>query len=601
MPIRYINGNRIYYAVIAGAREVTRNKTQINKINVFPVYDSDTGNNMAATFNYIVDTVDPSRHAFETIHSLADASLSGARGNSGIIMAQFINGLSMDIGRQERLSTKAFGKSVVRAVPYAYSAVTNPVEGTLLTVLKDWAEAVRGLSEETSDFGHLLVESVKHARQSLKETPEKLLLLKDAAVVDAGALGFVLFLEGVARLLQTGNLRAIRRDTAPPVAFEEPLAGITGDIDLRYCSEALITGSGIDHSRIRHACEKHGDSLIIAGTEQKAKVHIHTNHPQEFFFELLDHGTIIDQKVDDMLKQYQAVHQRNSDIALITDSIADLPQEILDRYQVYTVPVNLEIDGSNFLDKVSVKPGQIFSILDSVNEYPTSSQPSFNVVQRHLSFIGDHYESMIAITVSKELSGTWNVFSSVAETLREKGKTISVINSRTNSGAQGLLVLKAARMIAEGRGHDEIVRDIEQSIPDTKIFVSVATFKYMVRGGRVSPMKGFFANLFNFKPIVSLDEEGRGKAFANALSRKTNTRKIIKIVKQIQDEKPISNYCIVHAGALEKAETYRHLFTELLKKEPEYITEISPIVALNAGLGAVAVCIMSDQGGPGKV
>ena len=595
MAINYINGKRIYYAFLAGAREVTRNKADINKINVFPVYDSDTGNNMAATLNYIVDTVSPSRYASETIHSLADASLSGARGNSGIIMAQFINGLSKDIGRQKRLSTEDFGRSVVRAVPYAYSAVTNPVEGTMLTVLKDWAEAVHKLSKETNDFIHMLVESIKHAQQSLKETPEKLLLLKDAAVVDAGALGFVLFLEGVARLMQTGNLKAILRDKAPPVTFEEPLEGITGDIDLRYCSEALITGSEIDHSRIRQTVGKHGDSLIIAGTEQKTKIHIHTNHPEEFFFELLDHGTIIEQKVDDMLKQYQAVHQRNSNIALVTDSIADLPQEILDQYQVHMVPINLEIEGSNFLDKVSVKPGQIFSILDSINEYPTSSQPSFKAVQQHLSFIGNHYESVIAITVSKELSGTWNVFNSVAETLREKGKKISVINSKTNSGAQGLLVLKAARMIAEGRGHDEIVCDIEQNIPDTKIFVSVATFKYMVRGGRVSPMKGFIANLLNFKPIVSLDEEGRGKAFANALSRKANTLKILNIVKEIQDERPISNYCIVHAGAPEKAETYKDLFTELLNKEPEFITEISPIVALNAGLGAVAVCIMSDQ------
>lgn len=476
MPIRYINGKRIYYAVLAGAREVTRNRTQINKINVFPVYDSDTGNNMAATLNYIVDTVNPSRYAFETIHSLADASLSGARGNSGIIMAQFINGLSVDIGRQERLSTKAFGRSVVRAVPYAYSAVTNPVEGTLLTVLKDWAGAVQRLSEETNDFVHMLGESVKHAQQSLKETPEKLLLLKDAAVVDAGALGFVLFLEGVARLMQTGDLREILRDKAPPVGFEEPLEGITGDIDLRYCSEALITGSEIDHSRMRQACEQHGDSLIIAGTERKAKVHIHTNHPEDFFFELLDHGTIVDQKVDDMLRQYQAVHQRISNIALVTDSIADLPRDILDQYQVHMVPINLEIDGSNFLDKVSVRPSQIFSILDSVDEYPTSSQPSYNAAQQHLSFICNHYESVIAITVSKELSGTWNVLNSVAETLRERGKKISVINSKTNSGAQGLLVLKAARMIVEGRGHDEIVRDIEQSIPDTKIFVSVATF-----------------------------------------------------------------------------------------------------------------------------
>ncbi len=595
MAINYINGERIYYAVLAGAREVARCKDHLNRINVFPVFDSDTGNNMAATFNYMVDTVNPSRCAAETVRSLADASLSGARGNSGIIMAQFLNGLSREIGEQKRLSTQAFGKTVMRAVPYAYNAVSNPVEGTMLTVIKDWADAVHKLGRETNDFVNMLQKSVERARQSLKETPEKLKVLKDAAVVDAGAQGFVLFLEGMTRLMQSGNLKHLLRDTAPVLAIEEPIEGISGEITLRYCSEALITGRDLDHDQIRLAVEGLGDSLIVAGTAQKAKLHIHTNHPEDFFFKLMDYGTIVDQKVDDMLKQYQVVHQRRSNIALITDSIADLPDEILDRYQVHLVPVNLTIEGSNFLDKVSVKPGQIYSILDQVKDYPTSSQPSFNSVQQHLSFIAGHYDSVIAITVSEALSGTYNVFESVAAGLREEGKKITVINSKTNSGAQGLLVLKAARMIAGGAEHDEVVRAVEAVIPDTRIFVSLATFKYMVRGGRVSPMKGLVANLLNFKPIVSLDEEGRGVAFANALSRRANTKKIVEIIRKIHAEKPIESYCIVHAGAEEKAASYRELFSKLLQKEPEYVVEISPIVALNAGLGAVAVSVLSEQ------
>ena len=108
-------------------------------------------------------------------------------------------------------------------------------------------------------------------------------------------------------------------------------------------------------------------------------------------------------------------------------------------------------------------------------------------------------------------------------------------------------------------------------------------------------MKGLVANLLNFKPIVSLDENGRAISFANALSRKANTKKIVSIVDEINKNKPIGSYCIVHAKAPDKAKEYENIFTALLGKKPEYIEEISPIVALNAGIGAIAVCIMPEK------
>ncbi len=605
MSITTISGGHIYYSFLAGAREVARNKKMLNRINVFPVFDSDTGNNMSATLNYMVDAVRPSRDAGEIVRSLADASLSGARGNSGLILAQFINGLSEEIGARSRLTARDFGSSVLQAVPYAYSAVSTPVEGTILTVLKDWAQMVYRLGEECSDFTQILVSSLQEARDSLRQTPDQLKVLKDAEVVDAGAQGFVLFLEGVAGLLKTGRLKSLLLERRPgqqdlqaglPVteSLEPPAGPGGGEVALRYCSEALLTGKGMDHERIRGSVAHLGDSLILAGTPEKTKIHMHTDQPEEFFFELAGQGTIVNQKVDDMLKQYQVVHQRKHDIALLTDSIADLPQEIIDAHQIHVIPINLEIEGSVFLDKLSIKPGQIYAILDNVAEYPTSAQPTLKAVQEQLSFLCSHYSSVIMIAVSKELSGTWNVFNSAAEALRREGNNISVINSRLNSGAQGLLVLKAAELIAAGREHEEIVRIIEDIIPGTKIYVSVATFKYMVRGGRVSPMKGLIANLLNFKPIVSLDEEGRGTAFANALTRRSNTKKIMRIVQTLKEEDRLSRYCIVHAGAADQAAAYRESITRIVGQEPEYVVEISPIVALSAGLGAVAVCTMAE-------
>ncbi len=593
--LAYINGEHFYYAFVAGSNEVSRYRDFLNKINVFPVFDSDTGNNLAQTLNYIVDSVQPQKSLGETVRSLANASLSGAVGNSGIILAQFINGLAREIGEVSSLTPEDFGDKVRRAVPYAYKAVARPVEGTMLTVLREWSEALKKAAEETGDIMKMFKNSLDQARVSLQETTDKIKVLKEALVVDAGAQGFVFFLEGVARLVETGNIRSLLRQKAPDLAIEEPWAGVSGEINLRYCSEALLKGEDLDHEELREKLEPSGDSLIIAGTGEKVKIHLHTNKPDEFFFQLRDYGTIIHQKVDDMQRQYQVAHERQNKIALITDSIADIPQETIDRHQIHLIPINLIIEGSTFLDKVSIKPDQIYSILDQVKEYPTSSQPPLKTVEKMLNFLSQYYESIIVVSVSKELSGTWNVFSRAAQPLQKQGKKISIINSRLNSGAQGLLVQKAAQLIEKELEHEEIVEILEEKIKQTSIFVSVATFKYMVRGGRVSPMKGLLGKVLNLKPIVSLDEEGRGTAFARSFSRRGSTKKIVDIIKGIKEKSPVESYCIVHAGAPEKAQSYRDIFSRMLGKEPDYVVEISPIVALSAGLGAVAVAVMTGE------
>ncbi|MFO8192425.1 MAG: DegV family protein [Bacillota bacterium] len=596
MSISYINGDRIYYAFLAGAREVVLNKARLNKINVFPVYDSDTGNNLAATFNYIVDSVKPSRSISDTLRSIADASLSGARGNSGIIMASFINGISRETGHHKRLSTRSFAQSVQNAVPYAYNAVSNPVEGTMLTVLHDWADTFQRLAKETNDFVRVFLKSVERARQSLKETPDKLKVLKEASVVDAGAQGFVLFLEGVAKLINTGDLKTLLYGEAPDAAVAESAAVMGGDIEYRYCSEGLVAGTAIDHARLRQSLESLGDSLIIAGTSEKTKVHMHTNEPEKFFSSLFEYGTVTNQKVDDMLRQYQVVHQRLAEVAVVTDSAADLPPELINEHQISIVPININIDGSAFLDKVSVKPEQVYDLAGRASEYPSYSPPSFNAVYHQLSFIAEHYQSVIIISASREFSSTGDIFEKVAEKLRDDGTVVNVINSHTKSGAHGLLVLKAARMAARGCSYKEIVDSIENLLSRVKMFVSMADFKYLVRSGRFSFLQNFVFSLFKLKPLVTLDEEGRDKLFAVAVNQRASLNKIVNAVKKINNGTPIDSYCIVHAGAAELAENCGQVIAGLLQKEPEYVTEVSAAFAINTGRGAVAICTVSDTG-----
>jgi len=597
--VRYVDGRRLYYAFMAGAEAVARDRSELNRINVFPVADGDTGTNLTLTLNHILDDSNPHRSLHSALDRIAQASLAGARGNSGMILAQLLNGMAAELQGHSTATAPAFGSSLLRAVPHAYKAVAQPVEGTMLTVLRAWAETFGDLCQSSRDLADVLTRSLERAREALRKTPEQLEVLRRGRVVDSGAQGLVRFLEGIAGLTGRAHLRSALRRARTIRLETTPVEGeISTELTARYCAEGYLTGSDLPQEDIRTYLQQHGDSVIVAGGAERLRFHLHTDHPAELFTELRSRGTFLEQKVDDMVRQQDALYRRRFSVALATDSIADIPQEILDAHQIHLLPLQVLVDGSAFLDRVTLAPGQLFGLLEQVKEYPTSSQPTARQAREWLEFLSTHYESVVVLAVSSPISGTYQTLRQAAEPLIGDGNRISVIDTRLNSGAQGLLVLKAAEALAAGATHDELVERIEQWISRTRIFVSVATFEYMVRGGRVSPLKGKLGKWLNLKPIVSLDEHGKGVAFGKAFSRRANTKKIMETVTQLNAQAPIDKYCIVHADAPDKAREYERRLTALLGKPPAYITEISPIVALNAGRGAVAVALMQEDSTP---
>ncbi len=594
MKIKYLNGERLYYAFISGAKEVIENRKELNKINVFPVPDGDTGTNLSRTLNMVMENVIADKSIKATLNSMGDAALKGAIGNSGIIFAQFINGLKENINSEKRINVENFSEMINNAVDYTYQAISEPVEGTMLTVMKDWSKSLEEVKARTDDFEELMSESLKSARKSLDNTKNTLEVLKKAHVVDSGALGFVYFLSGILEFIKTGKIKDINHYD---VVLENQESAITEkeEIEYRYCTEAYIEDVKKEISAIRKDLSYLGDSLIIAGSSAKMRIHIHTNDPAQFFAGLNKHSTIIDQKVDDMLIQYNVKYERISNIALVTDSIADLPKSFLDENQINMIPINLVVDETNYLDKVTVTAENFYNLVDQAEEYPTSAQPSVKIVEDKLSFLADHYDSIIVITVSSNLSGTYDTVKNAAENIKN-GTKISIIDSKLDSGAQGILVMEAAEKIKEGHDHQEIVDYIEKIKHNLYIYVSVDNFEYMVRGGRVSPLKGKVAKFLNLKPIVSLDEDGNGIAFAKAFSKRGNTKKIKEIVKEHMEEEGIKRYSIVHGDGIERAKKYKRIFTQLIGKEPEYIEDISPVIGLSAGRNSVAVSLLTNKG-----
>jgi hypothetical protein len=595
MTIKQLSGDGIYNAFLSGASEVISQRIELDRINVFPVPDGDTGSNLAFTMYTIAEQSKPEASVKKTMESIAEAAINGARGNSGIIFAQYVNGLYMEMEDSENISIESFAKTALSAVEYAYKAISNPVEGTMITVIREWAESLKNIKEKSSDYAELFTMSLETAAESLRRTPEKLKVLRDSHVVDSGAKGFVHFLEGFLKFVKT--MEIVSFDFAggdATLRHEDIHAGDHLDLNGRYCTEALIKGKDIDTEKIRESLADLGSSFIIAGNNHKARLHLHTDRPEEVFRRLKGFGTILQQKADDMVRQFEATHDRTYPIALVTDSIADLPREFMDRYKIHMVPLNLISEGSSYLDKVTISPEYFYKMMDDIAEYPTSSQPGLKETEGLLRFLSDNYEKIIAVTVSGKMSGTHSTFMKAAAKLGLGDDRIAIIDSKRNSGAEGLVVMKAAEDIHNGLSFDEVLYNLEENIKKSEIFVSVTDLKYMVRSGRIGKVAGFAANAMNFKPVVSIDGEGKGTIIGKAFSVEGNTVKIHSLVSEIQEQKGIERYAIVHANAPDRAKDYESYMLHLTGKQPEYIMDISTIVAMSAGIGTVAVALISN-------
>lgn len=594
MENRIINGENIYYGFISGANEVIKQKLELNRINVFPIADGDTGSNLAYTMKAIIDNSNMEDSPKKTLASIADAALVGARGNSGIIFAQFVNGLYMELEDKKDIEVMDFAQSVKRAAGHAHRAISNPVEGTMITVINDWADSLCTLGDTIKDFKVLFTDSLKVALVSLSETPEKLKVLKDAGVVDSGAKGFVHFIEGFLNFIKTGDIENLK-SIASKVDFDASNIHVHENFDItyRYCSEAMIQGEDLDVGKIKKGIKNLGDSLILAGNKNKVRVHIHTSDPEEFFFKLRDYGKVTFQKVEDMKRQYESIYDRKSEIAIVTDSIADIPKELMDKYQIHLLPLNIIIEDTNYLDKVTISSSRFYELMDQLEQYPSSSQATLKEAEIMLGEVANNYNKILVITVSSKMSGTYEVLKKASESVKDRVQ-IQVIDSKLDSAAEGLLVLKAAEEIEKSKSFDQVVETVKNSIEKTDIFVSVPTLKYMLRSGRIGRAQAIASSMINLKPVVSIDENGDGIIIGKAFSTRGNTKKIEELVKDIMEKTRIEKYSLVHANSGERVNEFKEYYTDLIGKEPEYIMEISTIVAMNAGIGSVAIGIITE-------
>jgi DegV family protein with EDD domain len=595
IPLNEMDGRRLYYTFIAGARKVIEHQVELNKINVFPVNDGDTGTNLASTIRAVVDSLHPHRSYKITADRIAETTLVNARGNSGIIFAQFLYGMSTETGNFKTITIKQFAESIKNSVRYIYDAVANPVEGTMLTVIKDWANYIYDNRNRITDFNQLFISSFDVLNRSLSATKSKLAVLTKANVVDAGARGFVFFVEGIIDFITKRNLKDLIQVKAETALFEKLEEAIPEKVEFRYCTEALIKNSSINNKSLLAILEKYGNSIVIAGSDKMRRLHLHTNNPAGLFSELRNTGTLAFQKADDMIRQSQVVYNRKWKIALVTDSTCDLAQDVIDNYQINMLPINVNFGENHYLDKITIQPEQFYTLLKENKDYPKSSQVNEKSFINLYSHLASHYDSIIAIHLSDKLSGTFNSSQKAARAIsKEFNKPISVIDSKNISGALGLIILRIAQAIEAGYSHDQVVLMAERWTNRARLFISVKTIKYLVRSGRVSAVRGFLARILNITPVVTIDETGKAILLDKTFSQKTNMAKVMKHISKINSSQKIWNYIVLHANNTDAAQWYSTRMETMTNKKPAFVLNISPVLGAHAGTGAAAVALLLD-------
>jgi uncharacterized protein len=594
--MKYIDGKRFRMAVIAAANKLISNEDYLNRINVFPVPDGDTGTNMAATLHAIVVALQAEDElGIDAVsQKVSIEALENARGNSGVILAQFFYGLAEELGKKKSVSTREFAEAVQSARRYAYSAMADPREGTILSVITMMSNTWSEMSAREDDFEIILRQCIGNCQKELADSPNKLQVLKDAAVVDAGAQGFVNMLEGVLEFMGKGRLDELidtfrklvnhREEKEGPVVFNP-------DLKYRYCTECLVEGSDFNREIIGKELHALGDSIILAGTPTKLKLHIHTNEPEAVFELMGKYGNVRNQKADDMKKQSESAAQENKNrIAVVVDSIADLSEEYLSKYDIHVVPIRVAFGNDQYIDKITLDTRTFYEKLRSSPVFPKTSQPSpkdFTNMYRHLL---SHYGEIISVHVSKNLSGTYQAALNAAKQVDPD--RIHVVDSKSGGLALGIIAIRAVEKLNAGGSVTDALKEIYALSENRSIFILFETLEYIVKGGRLNANVGKILTKFKIMPLITYDDEGRlGKAGIVRPGEKAWPVVLKKWRKSFGEN--LTDIGIMHANDPQKAARLQLYLEKEFPQARYFISEIGPGVGSYSGPGTLGVVAFS--------
>ena len=328
---RTCNGQQFKKLARAGLFWLEKHQQIVNALNVFPVPDGDTGTNMLLTMRSAWRNIQDSseEHVGKLAQKFSKGALMGARGNSGVILSQIWRGMAQALEQEAELSAADLGRAFQQASDTAYKGVMKPVEGTILTVIREGAEEALDAAAKSDDLRFVLRRAITRCGQALERTPELLPILKQAGVVDSGGQGLIFVLEGMYKYA-TGELTERDWDTAE-ASFEAAVAALPaqahavpegGVLENHYDVQFIIMGQNLNVEEVRRTIDAMGDSTVVVGDETTIKVHVHVDNPGEPISYGVSLGEITDVVVENMQMQMDEIVSGGGTAALTPLPIA---------------------------------------------------------------------------------------------------------------------------------------------------------------------------------------------------------------------------------------------------------------------------------------
>ena len=580
-------------ALIAGAQRVMASRDELNRINVFPVADGDTGSNLASTFGSVLQGAlsRRSRHIGELLVGIGNDAIDGARGNSGAIMAQFLFGLAERARNAPVLDARTLAAAVRRGADGARAALAHPVEGTIVTVISAFADALDEAAREQPESPRRgFTQALQRARRALAETPKQMALLQKAGVVDAGAKGFVDWLEGIAEFVE-GGPRAVRMHGGAHLAANDAVelpAHMHQDIDPvhRYCTECLLLGQGMDRMGLQAALgELDIDSLVVAGGASRMRIHGHVGSPQVLFDACAALGRVESMKADDMVMQQRSVESPQR-VAVVTDSASDLPQALAERYGIHVVSVRVSLDGRDYLDRLGLTAGEFYRRMAASRQLPVTSQPPPGDFRRIFEHVLGHQESAVYVGLSRPLSGT---LQSAEAGARGLAKPLVTFDSGHVSAGQALLAWRAGEMAMAGADAATIEAELIRLRPLTMTWALARDISHAVRGGRIPRWAGPAVRWTGLTPIAAVSAEGRLKLAGGLFARRNAAAAFASYVAKRAPHAVGWRLIVGHADALADGERLFAALGERLPIVEGHLIEIGPAIGAHAGQRSLVV------------
>ena len=594
MRIEYLDGPRLRRALVAGCDFVQERRAELNRINVFPVPDGDTGTNLALTAAAIADHLRRVRERRLDVVAAqaADAAILGARGNCGMILSHFLLGFSTAVNGRERVHVPEFALVLLEAAEHVYRSLEKPVEGTIITIMREIADEVS--TAKTLDFADLLELILVRARDACARTPDLLPALRQAGVVDAGALGFVQILEGVGAYVHGEPFT--RLETSPDFDVDTGAAAAeypTANELYRFCTEAMVRGGALPPADdVRAVLRTRGDSLIVIRGGDMLKVHIHTDDPEDVFAYLRTLGALATHKAEDMAVQHAVVARAAGShvqlarrpISIVTDSSCDLPEEVVRAHGIHVVPLMIVFGDESLRDGIDIDAATFVERLRS-GSHATTSQPPPKAFLDAYHMAAEDGETVLSIILSSALSGT---YASAETAAKRAGDTpIVMVDSLGASMTLGMLVLYAAELAEAGWIAEHIAAELKRVRQQSGIFFTVDVFDNLLKSGRVGRGQVMIAGLLDIRPILTIGTDGKVEPIAKVRGR-TNVAK--RVIDELRARIPATaeklRFGVVHVGCVEKAEEISELLRREFGEREIMIAPASPVLATHLGPGA---------------